>query len=150
MTATRVAAHGLAVRVPHGWEARIVRRRGGAPFMHVASCPLRADGGQFGASVTGAMGSDTAFAALIEYLVDHQVRPGTGLFAREGWHPRLRVGDFHRAQLQVTRPGHLGCQRFFSHGGRPFCLYAVIAPVRRRPAQLAGELSAVLSTVEFS
>jgi hypothetical protein len=50
----------------------------------------------------------------------------------------------------VTRAGHLGCQRFFSHAGRPFCLYAVIAPVRRRPAQLVGELSAVLSTLEIS
>jgi len=40
-------------------------------------------------------------------------------------------------------------KRFFTTAGRPFCLYAVVSPVRRRPAQLVGELSAVLATLRF-
>lgn len=147
--AHRTSAHGLSVAVPAGWEARITRRPGGAPYLHVANIPLRGDTGQFGAAVTGAMGPDAVFASLIEYLVDAQVRPGRGLFAEPGLRPRLRPADFARTRLQVTRAGHLGHQRFFTHAGRPFCLYAVIAPVRRRPAQLAGELSAVLATIRI-
>ena len=144
----RTSAHGLSVDVPHGWEARIVRRPHSAPFLHLASFALDADAGQFGAALTGRMGPDSAFAALVEYLVDADVRAGAGLFASR-WRPRLGLHEFGPSQLQVTRPGHLGVQRFFTAAGRPYCLYAVVAPVRRRPAQLAGALSAVLRTVRF-
>lgn len=145
----KTSAHGLSIEVPDGWEARIVRRPDSAPFLHVGNFALHHDPGQFGAGVTGRMGPDTVFAALVEYLVDEHVRPDEGLFAARGWRPRLRLGEFGRRQLQVTRPGHLGAQRFFTEAGRPFCLYTVLCPVRRRPAQLAGELSAVLRTVGF-
>jgi hypothetical protein len=144
----RTRAHGLSIEVPRGWEARIVRRPDNAPFLHLASFALRPDTGQFGAAVTARMHPDAAFAALVEYLVDTDVRPGTGLFAGR-WRPRLGLNEFRRTQLQVMRPGHLGMQRFFTEGGRPYCLYAVISPVRRRPAQLAGELTAVLRTLRF-
>jgi hypothetical protein len=145
----RTGAHGLSIEVPRGWEARIVRRTGGAPYLHVASFALHSDAGQFGAAVTGRMGSDSIFAALVEYLVDPDVTPGAGLFASR-WRPRLGLHEFRHNQLQVTRAGHLGLQRFFTAAGRPYCLYAVIAPVRRRPAQLTGELSAVLKTLRFA
>jgi hypothetical protein len=144
----RTSAHGLSIDVPHGWEARIVRRPQSAPFLHLASFALHADTGQFGAAVTARMGPDSAFAALVEYIVDADVRPARGLFASR-WRPRLSLSEFRHNQLQVMRPGHLGMQRFFTEAGRPFCLYAVIAPARRRPAQLAGELSAVLKTLRF-
>ena len=145
----RTAAHGLSMDVPMGWEARIVRPPQSAPYLHVASFALVADSGQFGAGVTAAMGPDGAFAALVEYVVDRHVQPGSGLFASRRWQSRLRLGEFGHDRLQVARPGHLGAQRFFTAGGRPFCLYAVVSPVRRRPAQLVGELSAVLATVRF-
>jgi hypothetical protein len=144
----RTSAHGLSIEVPRGWEARIVRRPGNAPFLHLASFALRSDTGQFGAAVTARMGPDGAFAALVEYVADHDVRPGAGLFAAR-WRPRLGLHEFRHTQLQVMRAGHLGMQRFFTESGRPYCLYAVISPVRRRPAQLAGELSAVLKTLRF-
>lgn len=145
----RTSGHGLSIEVPLGWEARIARREGSAPFLHVASFALRHDSGEFGATSTQRMGADAAFAALVEYRIDDQVKAGTGLFAPSGWRPRLRPGEFGRAQLQVVRPGHFGTQRFFTHAGRPFCLYAVISPIRTRPARLAGQLSAVLATVRF-
>jgi hypothetical protein len=137
------------VAVPAGWEARIARLPDSAPYLHVASFALSADSGQFGGGATAAMGPDAAFAALVEYVVDRHARPGTGLFASRRWQPRLRVGEFAHDRLQVMRPGHLGAQRFFTAAERPFCLYAVVSPARRRPAQLIGELSAVLATVAF-
>jgi hypothetical protein len=144
----RTRGHGLSIEVPSGWEARITRRATSAPFLHIASFALRPDTGEFGASVTERMGADAAFAALVEYRIDDQVRPASGLFAAS-WRPKLGVGEFAHSQLQVARPGHLGAQRFFTHSGRPFCLYAVISPARRRPAQLTGQLSAVLATLRF-
>ena len=145
----RTAAHRLAIDVPNGWEARIVRPPQSAPYLHVASFALGSDSGQFGASVTSRMGPDRVFAALVEYLVDAHVRPDNGLFGSRRWQPRLRLSEFSHNQLQVMRPGHLGAQRFFTAAGRPFCLYAVVSPARRRPAQLVGELSAVLGTLRF-
>ena len=145
----RTAAHGLSLEVPAGWEARIVRSPESAPYLHVASFALTAGSGQFGAGVTATMGPDGVFAALVEYVVDRHAEPGAGLFASRRWQPRLRLGEFGHDRLQVMRPGHLGTQRFFTAKGRPFCLYAVVTPARRRPAQLIGELSAVLTTVRF-
>jgi hypothetical protein len=145
----RTGGHGLSIEVPRGWEATITRRSGGAPFLHIASFALRQDSGEFGATVTSRMGADHAFAALVEYRADGSVTPGTGLFGSSSWRPKLRAAEFGRDRLQVMRPGHLGSQRFFSQAGRPFCLYAVISPVRKRPERLAAELSAVLVTLRF-
>ena len=145
----RSAAHGLAIDVPPGWEARIVRPEGSAPYLHIASFALEHDSGQFGAGVTSRMGPDHIFAALVEYLVDGHIQPHSGLFGSRRWHPRLRLREFSHDGLQVMRPGHLGAQRFFTAAGRPFCMYAVVSPARRRPAQLVGELSAVLATLRF-
>lgn len=144
----RTRGHGLSIEVPRGWEARIIRRPHSAPFLHVASFALRPDTGEFGAAVTERMGADSAFAALVEYRIDSHVTAGAGLFA-SSWSPRLRVAEFARNQLQVMRPGHLGLQRFFTQSGRPFCLYVVVSPVRRRPERLVGELAAVLATLRF-
>jgi hypothetical protein len=143
----RVAAHGLSIDAPRGWEARVFRRPGGAPVLHVASFALHREDGDYGAAATGRMRGDDVFAALLEF---DGVQADVGLFAAVDALPVLRARDFGPAQLQVTRPGHLGCQRFFSLQGRPFCLYAVLRPARRRPARLVSELRDVLATVELA
>jgi hypothetical protein len=145
----RITGHDLSIDAPQGWEARIFRRDGAAPVLHVATFALREKDGDFGAAATGRMRSDDAFAALVEYRSDAVVRPGVGLFAAVGRPAALRAHDFGSAQLQVTRGGQLGCQRFFTDSGRPFCLYAVIRPAGKRPERLAKELSAVLGTLAF-
>jgi hypothetical protein len=144
----RVAAHGLAIDAPRGWEARVFRRPGAAPVLHVASFALHRDDGDYGAAATGRMRGDDVFAALLEFRVDDTVQPGVGLFEDSGGVPVLRSADFAPSRLQVTRAGQLGCQRFFSSHGRPFCLYAVVRPARRRPARLVRELRDVLATLE--
>ncbi len=143
----RSAAHGLAIEAPSGWEARIVKRADAAPYLHVASFTLLSEDGDFGAAATGRMRADDAFAALVQYTIDRHVTPGVGLFGAAGWNRRLHAREFGPNQLQVTRPGQLGSQRFFTEAGRPFCLYCVVAPVRRRPEVLVAELGAVLATV---
>lgn len=146
--ATRLSGHGLAIRLPAGWEGRIFVRGGARPVMHVATFALLASDGDFGAAATGRMRAGDAFAALIEYRVDERLAPGVGLFAPAGL-VLPRPGEFASRQLQVTRPGQLGWQRFFTAGGRPLCLYAVIQPQRGRRRQLVAELRSVLATVEL-
>jgi hypothetical protein len=143
----RVAGHGLAIEAPGGWEARIFRRAGAAPVLHVATFALSDRDGDFGAAATGRMRSDDVFASLVEYRADAAVRPGVGLFAAVGRPPALRAADFGSAQLQVTRTGQLGCQRFFAEAGRPFCLYAVLAPAAKSTERLAKDLGRVLATL---
>jgi hypothetical protein len=144
----RIAGHGRSVDVPRGWEARIYQRPGAAPVLHVATVLLRDDDGDFGAAATARMRPDDMFAALLEFRGDDRVTPGVGLFAAARMGP-LRAPEFAPNQLQVTRPGQLGRQRSFTQAGRPFCLYAVIAPGHKRAALLAGELGAVLATVRL-
>ncbi len=145
----RVTGHGLSIDAPPGWEARIFRRDSAAPVLHVATFALLEKDGDFGAAATGRMRPDDAYAALVEYRSDAVVRPGIGLFSAMRRPATLKAHDFGPAQLQVTRAGQLGCQRFFTDGGRPFCLYAVIRPAGKGPELLARELSGVLATLEF-
>jgi hypothetical protein len=143
----RTAAHGISIGAPHGWEVRISRTDGALPVLHLATFGLTTGDGAFGAAATGRMRPGDAFAALVEYLPDEHLRPHTGLFAARGL-PTLRVSDFSPAQLQVTRPGQLGAQRFFTARERPLCLYAVVWPAARA-APLVGRLAAVLRTLRI-
>ncbi len=145
----RVAGHGISIDVPAGWEARIFRRGGGGPVLHIATFELLDRDGDFGAAATGRMRDDDVFAALIEYRVDDQLRAGVGLFAAGGLPAPPEADEFDPMHLQVTRRGQLGRQRFFTHDSRPYCLYMVIQPVRRRLERPTGELSKVLATLEL-
>ena len=145
----RVTGHGVSIDVPPGWEARIFRRSGGGPVLHLATFALDDADGDFGAAATGRMRAGDCFAALIEYR-DPQIRPGVGLFESAG-RPRMpRLDDFAASQLQVTRRGQRGWQRFFTDGGRTCCLYGVIAPGPHQPEPLAARLGRVLGTLELA
>jgi hypothetical protein len=145
-----VELQGVSAAPPAGWHARIYSRVDLGPVLHLASFTLDAGDGDFGAAATERMRADDAFAALIAYPRDGRIMPGVGLFKASAWRPRLRAIEFSPSQLQVTRPGQIGTQRFFTHAGRPFCLFAVVKPVRKRPEALIGSLSAVLGTVRIS
>lgn len=144
-----IAGHGISIDVPAGWEARIYRRAGAAPVLHAASFALHDGDGDFGAAATARMRSADSFAALVEYLVDERLRPGVGLFAAQGVPPAPRLGEFSPMQLQVTRPGQLGWQRFFTAAQRPCCLYAVIRPGAAAPASMVAELGTMLKTLRL-
>jgi hypothetical protein len=144
-----IAGHGISIDIPAGWEARIYRRAGAAPVLHAASFALHDGDGDFGAAATGRMRPGDSFAALVEYLVDERLQPGIGLFAADGVPPAPRLLEFGPMQLQVTRPGQLGWQRFFTAAQRPCCLYAVIRLGAAAPAGMVAELGRMLKTLRL-
>lgn len=151
----RIAAHGIALHLPRGWEGRLYRRPGGDPVLHAASFPLPTADGDFGSGATAAMPAHGAFLALKEYRPGPRLVPGVGLFASHSIPLPLAPRRFHPRALQVTRPGQGGVQHFFTAAGRPFCLYAVIATgggtaaSAARARDRAGELTRILSTLEI-
>jgi hypothetical protein len=126
---TRLAAHGLGVEIPHGWEGRILRRAPLHPaeearaVVHLATFPLPEERGDFGVGVTELMRSGDVFVTLFEYGPESF---GTPLFAAHGV-PHLTVDLFSPQRLQRTLRGQLGCQLFFTTSHRAFCLYVVVA-----------------------
>jgi hypothetical protein len=145
----RIASQGLAVELPSDWEGRISRRTQAGPVLHLATFPLLSSDGDFGAAATGRMRPDDVFAALLEYRSDARIQPGRGLFGAIA-RPSPQAHEFHPRQLQVTRRGQLGWQRFFTEHERTCCLYAVVQPRQRSREALVGELRAVLATIELS
>ena len=143
----KVAAHGISVDVPSGWEARIFKRGYGA-ILHAGSFPLLASDGDFGAAATGRMRLGDAFVALVEYVDQEMIRPATGLYAARR-PPVPRLHEFGPMTLQVTRPGQLGWQRFFTEADRTCALYAVIKPGAERPEKLVRRLASVLATLRI-
>ena len=125
---TQLAAYGIGIQVPNGWEGRILRRSavdaaGPRAVVHIASFPMPEERGDFGVGVTELMSSGDAFVTLFEYGPELL---GTPLFAAQGV-PRLTVDLFTARRLQRTRPGQVGCQLFFTANQRPFCLYVVVS-----------------------
>lgn len=146
----RIAAHGRSIDVPSGWEGRIYCRARAAPVLHVATFALRERDGDFGAAATGRMRPDDIFASLVEYRQMGGHQDGQGLFAARGHPTSLQAAEFSGAQLQVTRPGHLGVQRFFTTAGRTCCLYTVLRPGQKSADALLKEFNSVLATLQFT
>ena len=145
----RITGHGISIDLPTGWEGRIRRADPGGPVLHVASFALDEGDGAFGAAATGRMRDGDGFAALVEYCDAERVPPGVGLFAPARPRP-LHPRDFAAMQLQVTRPGQLGCQRFFTDAGRTLCLYAVIQPSWAGLEPIVDELARVLASLRVT
>jgi len=149
----RLAAHGLALELPRGWDGRLYRRAGGDPTLHAANFPLPAMDGDFGSGATAMMPAHSAFLALKEYRPASRLVAGVGLFASRSIPLPLERGWFHPRALQVGRAGQAGFQHFFTASGRPFCLYAVIEVAATSSASVTraldrlDELSRILSTL---
>lgn len=148
---THLAAHGVGVEVPHGWEGRIVRRSAVNPterpraVVHVASFPMPEERGDFGVGVTELMRSGDVFVTLFEYGPESL---GTPLFAAPGV-PHLTVDMFTSRRLQRTLPGQIGCQLFFTAKRRAFCLYVVVAGrLHLRPA--IKQVNTMLQALELA
>jgi hypothetical protein len=157
----RLAAHGISVVVPRGWDARIFRRaespvaaapgvdawdvpRSGftAPILHLASFGLPDDRGDYGSGAVDVMAGDDVFLALVEFGPESV---GTPMFAHAGL-PRLRGRDITAASMQRPAPHRGGVQHFCTVSGRAFCCYAVVGSLARRSA-LAGVLDDALAGI---
>lgn len=146
---TRLAAHGLAVGLPSGWEGRIQRRATSIhadqtrPVVHLANFALPERRDDFGGGVTPMMRSSDVFVVLFEYGPESL---GTPLFRAQGL-PRITADLFDSKRLQRPLPGQLGCQRFFTANGRPFCLY-VVAGSRAYLPRIISEVNRVLADLD--
>jgi hypothetical protein len=124
---------GLTVDLPPAWDASLFQHAAedgevAHPVLHAATFPLPAGRGDFGSGAVDSMGRDDVLVVLNEYGPESA---GTPLFARTGV-PRLHPRDFAPEQLQRPIAGQSGCQRFFTAGGRAFCLYVVLGSHGRR------------------
>ncbi len=151
---SRLAAHGVSIDVPAGWEAELSTQPDPstldpaadplpAPLvvLHAANFSLPAERGDYGSGAVEIMDRNGIFAALVEF---DGASAASALFSGEGVPTRLAADDFAPDQLNVAVPGQSGQQRFFCVGARPFCLYAVIGSHSRRGV-LVAELNRVLS-----
>lgn len=154
MAVSRLAAHGVALQVPAGWEAELSTQpdaatldRGLAPspvslvVLHAANFSLPAERGDYGSGAVETMDRNGIFAALVEF---DPASAATSLFAGQGVPTRLRPDDFAPDQLHLSVPGQAGLQQFFHAGARAFCLYSVIGSHARRGV-LVPELNRLLS-----
>jgi hypothetical protein len=156
----RLEAFGLAADPPKGWDAEIYRRDDeladrapalfGAtevvmPILHLANFPLPPERGDYGGGAVEMMGRGGVFVSLLE----HPPEEGrTAMFSATGVPWPLRGADFDPKQMQRTIGGQAGCQRFFTHNGRAFCLYVAIGSYAAR-AVLVREINAALAAVDL-
>ena len=156
---TTLAAHGVSIDVPAGWEAELSAQPDPstldqtvdplpAPLvvLHTANFSLPAERDDYGTGAVETMGRNGIFAALVEFGA---ASVGTMLFAAEGVPGRLAPDDFRSDQLNVAVPGHAGLQHFFHAGPRAFCLYVVIGSHSRRGV-LVPEFNRVLSGLSIA
>jgi len=153
---TVLAASGLQVDLPPGWEGQI-RPSGhtgssaapstraasfgadvdgdgdgdgnGEPMvLHAGSFALPAQRGDYGSGAVEVMGGSDILICLLEH---ERAAAGDALFARDGF-PSLTPDLFSPQTMQRAIPGMAGAQVFFQRAGRPFCLYVVIGSWRTR------------------
>jgi hypothetical protein len=156
----RVEAFGLAAELPSGWDGEIYRRNDPAlrlgaaalgpgemvmPIVHLANFPLPPERGDYGGGAVDAMGRGGVFISLLEHPPEEG---GTALFAGKPIPWPLQGGDFDPKAMQRPVGGQAGCQRFFTHNGRAFCLYVAIGSYGARNL-LVREVNTTLAAVDL-
>lgn len=145
-TQRRISAAGLSLAPPAGWEATIYRRQAlkgeiTYPVVHASTVPLVSGRGDYGGGLVETLGAEDVFVSFLEFGPE---AAGTPLFSRLQAVPGLTPDVYRPRQLQRTIRGQAGVQRFFTVGGRAFCLYSVIGsfasrvPLTDRANQLIG------------
>jgi hypothetical protein len=158
----RLAARGIEIDLPAGWDGRIQRRqtapaearttRGDAvavappALVQAATRSLPTGIGDYGSGVVELLRNDDLFLSLIEFEADSL---GSALFAARPQPRRLLARDFEPTALQRVLPGQAGAQVFFTAADRPFCLYVVLGSYLRR-ARMVPILNGVLEGVQIT
>src|SRR5205085_1230228 len=106
----KLSAHGISVELPHGWEGKIYRRRGGDPTFHAANYALPGWDGDFGSVATEHMPTSGSFLVITEYRPGQGLEPGKGLFAADAIPLPLDAREFRSRTLHIGRRGQLGFQ----------------------------------------
>lgn len=161
---TELAAHGIEVTLPTGWEGRVFRRPSsgevaataadGPPapagdsthaIVHVATIALPPGMGDFASGAVDRLGPSDAVIVLFEY---DPASAGEPLFQAAGIPRALAAEDFSPGVLQRAIRGQAGVQRFFHETGRAFCLYVVLGAYSNRQ-QVVPEVNTVLATLKI-
>ncbi|MCP4433904.1 MAG: hypothetical protein GY812_00195 [Actinomycetia bacterium] len=151
----RLAAHGLSIVVPTGWEASITLTHGDGPgengaegtdhaVLHLANFALPNPRGDFGGSPIDTMASNQIFLALVEF---DSAAASAPLYRQRGL-ATITADGFRRETMHRPVPGQAGHQQFFNEAGRAFCLYSAVGSYRRRQ-QLATGVMMVMSTLRI-
>lgn len=160
-TATRrLSAYGLSCAALPGWDIRIERRAqsqvpapgsdlpmGGYvhPILQAGTSKLPAIRGDYGSGYVETMTVKDVFVCLGEF--DHEA--GAEAMFDGGAPTALRSADFHPDAQQRVIAGMCGTQRFFTSGGRAFCLYVVLGSWLQR-STLVPVANSFLSTIEIA
>lgn len=149
---------GLTLDLPAGWDAEIYRRPSDMSalssdgtsektnaVLHAANFALPEPRGDFGSGAVEVMQRSNLLIVIFEYNAEDA---RSALFKHSGLPIPLTVDDFHPHNMQRARKGLQGCQRFFSEGGRAWCLYVVAA--ESGMAALVQEANQVLASVDVS
>ena len=160
---TELAAHGIGVTLPPGWEGRVFKRPAagevgvsaadGAPaapgettnaVVHVATIALPIGVGDFASGAVDQLGPDDALIVLFEHDAASATQP---LFKAAGLPRSVSPDDFSPSVLQRTIRGQAGVQKFFHDQSRAFCLYIVIGSFanRRRVVPVVNRVLATMT-----
>jgi hypothetical protein len=159
---TDLAAHGIEVSLPTGWEGRVFRRPAagdvaasaadGPPapdgetthaVLHASTIALPLGIGDFASGAVDKLGATDVIVVLFEY---DTASIDTPLFKSVGLPRTLAADDFSPNVMQRAIRGQAGVQQFFNDQGRAFCLYVVIGSFARRQ-QLVKQVNEVLATL---
>jgi hypothetical protein len=159
---TDLAAHGIEVVLPAGWEGRVFKRPSagdvsaseadGPPapagettnaVLHASTIALPPGIGDFASGAVDKLGNDDVIVVLFEYDPSSIDTP---LFKSVGLPRSLTADDFSPNVMQRAIRGQAGVQKFFNDQGRAFCLYVVIGSFARRQ-QLVKRVNDVLRTL---
>jgi hypothetical protein len=146
----RLEAHGISIELPARWQGRLFRRPGGGATLHAGDFQLALGDGEFGDASTSGMPAGATFLALTEYLPGDGLKPGRGLFGPHRIPRRLDPSAFSAGRLAHPRPGQFGTQHFFTSGGRPLCLYVVVAASGAQRRRRLAVLDQVLGTLRVA
>ena len=121
-----IADHGLSLRVPSGWEARMWVPDLPPPAINLPVVRLTNDAmpvtrNTYAVEESEKLRRSQVVASLVEFdpsLAD------VGLYAPQGV-PEFGVDDLDPRALQRAQEGRAGLQRFFSVNGRAFSLYVM-------------------------
>src|SRR3954451_4802303 len=159
---TDLAAHGIEVTLPAGWEGRLFKRptagedsasasdgppapegEGTYAVLHASTIALPIGVGDFASGAVDKLGNDDVLIVVFEYGPESV---GTPLFKAAGIPRVLQADDFSPNVMQRAIRGQAGVQQFFNDQGRAFCLYVVIGSFARR-LQLVKRVNQVLATL---
>ena len=134
MASREIHSAGLTIAPPAGWEAAIYRRSVGPgetayPIVHAATVPLPPERGDYGGGLVEQLGPEDVFVSFLEFGPE---AAGSALFGTLPAVPGLTPDSYRPRQLQRTILGQAGVQRFFTVGGRAFCMYSVIGSMANR------------------